>query len=55
MKGSIGTFALRFAVTVVLFAPAASAQAPGIGQSVCRDVLVPGRVGAIGNDERAHP
>src|SRR6266446_3627913 len=33
MKSSIGTFALRFAATVVLFAPAAAAQAQGIGQS----------------------
>ena len=41
MKRSIGTFALRFAVTVVQFAPAASAQAPGIGQTTCRDELVP--------------
>src|SRR5258708_6756184 len=53
MKSSIGTFALRFAATVVLFAPAGAARAPGMGRSVCRDGLVPGRVGAIGNDERA--
>jgi hypothetical protein len=38
MKSSIGTFALRFAATVVLFAPAAAAQAPGIGQTICQDV-----------------
>jgi hypothetical protein len=54
MESRIGTFVLRFAATAILFAPAAPAQAQGIGQSVCRDVLVPGRVGAIGNDERAH-
>jgi len=53
-RSSIGIFVLRFTATAVLFAPAAAAQAQGIGQSVCRDVLVPGRVGAIGNDERAH-
>src|SRR6266852_2970419 len=38
MQSSIGTFALRLAATVVLFAPAAAAQAQGIGQSICRDV-----------------
>jgi len=38
MKSSIGTFALRFAATAILFAPPAAAQAQGIGQSICRDV-----------------
>jgi hypothetical protein len=38
MQSSIGTFALRLAATVVLFAPAVAAQAQGIGQSICRDV-----------------
>jgi hypothetical protein len=38
MKSSIGRFALRFAATALLFAPAATGQAQGIGQSVCRDV-----------------
>lgn len=33
MKSSIGTFALRFAATAVLFGPAAAAQAQGIGHS----------------------
>jgi hypothetical protein len=37
MKGGIGTFALRFAATAVLFAPTAT-QAQGIGQSICKDV-----------------
>jgi hypothetical protein len=54
MKSSIRTFALRFAATVVLCAPAATIQPQGIGQTICRDVQVPGRVGAIGADERAH-
>jgi hypothetical protein len=31
---SIGTFALRLAATAVLYAPAATAQAQGIGQSI---------------------
>jgi len=38
MKGSIGTFALRLAAMVLLFAPAADAQAQGIGQTICHDV-----------------
>jgi hypothetical protein len=38
MKSSFGTFVLRFAATAVLFAPAAAAQTPGVGQSVCRQV-----------------
>ena len=38
MKSSFGTFVLRFAATAVLFAPAAGAQTPGVGQSVCRQV-----------------
>jgi hypothetical protein len=38
MKSRIGTFALRFGATVILFAPAAVAQAQGIGHSICRDV-----------------
>ena len=38
MKSSIGTFALRFAATVVLFAPVAAAQAQGTGQSTCKHV-----------------
>jgi hypothetical protein len=33
MKSSIGTLALRFAATVVLFAPAVTAQAQDIGHS----------------------
>src|SRR5712691_2617022 len=37
-RSSIGIFVLRFTATAVLFAPAAAAQAQGIGQSVCRDV-----------------
>jgi len=38
MESSFRVFVLRFAATAVLFAPAAAAQALGIGQSVCRDV-----------------
>jgi hypothetical protein len=38
MKSSIGTFALRFAATAVLFAPVAAAQAQGTGQSTCKHV-----------------
>jgi hypothetical protein len=38
MKSSIRTFALRFAATVALFAPAAAAQAQGVGHSVCKNV-----------------
>ena len=53
MNSSVGTFVLRFMATAVLLAPAI-AQAQGIGQTICRDVQVPGRVGAIGADERAH-
>jgi hypothetical protein len=41
MKSSIRSFALRFAVTVVLFAPGAAAQAQGNSQTVCRYELVP--------------
>jgi hypothetical protein len=41
MKSSIGTLALRFAATVVLFAPTVTAQAQGIGQTICRNVWVP--------------
>jgi hypothetical protein len=37
MKGSI-RFAMHFAAMAVLFAPAATAQAQGRGQSICRDV-----------------
>jgi hypothetical protein len=37
MKDSIGT-ALSFAAVVLLFAPAATTQAQGRGQSICRDV-----------------
>ena len=37
MKSSFRSFTLRFAATVILFAPAA-VQAQGIDQSVCRDV-----------------
>jgi hypothetical protein len=37
-RPSIGVFALRFAATAILFAPAATVQAQGIGQSICRDV-----------------
>jgi hypothetical protein len=54
MKSSFGTFVLCFPAAGVLFEPVAAARAQGVGQSVCRDVLVPGRAGAIGNDERAH-
>ena len=54
MKSSIGTFALRFAATAALLARAAVAQAQGHGQTICRDVSVPGRVGAIDPNERAH-
>ena len=38
MTGSIGVFCLRVAVVVVLMAPAATLQAQGRGQSICRDV-----------------
>ena len=38
MKSSVGTLALRFAATVVLFAPAVTAQAQGYGQTICRKV-----------------
>jgi hypothetical protein len=37
MKSSIGTLALRFAATVVLFAPAVTAQAQGVSRSFCQD------------------
>jgi hypothetical protein len=47
------SIALRFAAAVVLFAPAVTTQAREIGQTICRDVQVPGRVGAIGSNERA--
>lgn len=36
MRRSIGTFA-----AAVLFAPAAAAQAQGIGQTICQDEVVP--------------
>ena len=36
MKGSVRNFALSFVATAILFAPAAAAQAPGIGQTICR-------------------
>jgi hypothetical protein len=42
MKSSIGTLALRFAATVVLFAPAVTAHAQGTSKSICRDVPVMG-------------
>jgi hypothetical protein len=54
MTSSIGNLSLRFAAIVVLFAPAVAAQTPGTSQTVCRDVWVPGRVGALGASERAH-
>jgi len=54
MKISVGTFALSFAVMAVLFAPAGTVQAQGSGQTICRDVSVPGRVGAIDRNEKAH-
>jgi hypothetical protein len=38
MKSRIGTLALRFAATVVLFAPVAAAQAHSVDRSICRDV-----------------
>jgi hypothetical protein len=38
MKSSIGTLALRFAATVVPVAPTVTAQAQGIGQTICRNV-----------------
>ena len=38
MKGSITAFSLRFAAVVVLMTPAATLQAQGRGQSICRDV-----------------
>ena len=38
MKGSITAFSLRFAAVVVLMTPAATVQAQGRGQSICRDV-----------------
>jgi hypothetical protein len=41
MKSSIGSFALRFAAPVILFAPTLAAQAQGIGQSICRDEALP--------------
>jgi hypothetical protein len=37
MKSTIRAFALRFAATAALFAPAAAAQTPGMGQSFCQD------------------
>lgn len=37
MMSSTGTLALSFMAMAVLFAPAAAAQAPGIGQSFCQD------------------
>lgn len=54
MTSRTGPLALRFAAMALLFAPAAAAQTPGTGQTVCRDVYVPGRVGALGSGERAH-
>jgi len=41
MKISTIAFALRFAATVVRFAPAAATQAQGVGPSVCQDVWDP--------------
>jgi hypothetical protein len=38
MKSMIRTFALRLLAPVVLLAPAAAAQAQGVGHSICRDV-----------------
>jgi len=54
MKSSIGILALPLAATVVLFAPAGTVQAQGSGQTICRDVWVPGRVGAIDPNEKGH-
>ena len=54
MNGGIRTLVLRLAATAVLFAPAVAAQAQGYGQTICRDVWVPGRVGAIDPNERGH-
>jgi hypothetical protein len=42
MKSSIGTFALRFAATAVLFVPSVAAQAQSTSQTICRNVYVPG-------------
>ena len=41
MRSSIGNLALRFLAIAVLFAPAAAAKAQGIGQTICRDEVVP--------------
>ena len=54
MMSSTGTLAVGFVAVAVLFAPAATAQTPGTSQTVCRDVQVPGRVGALGASERTH-
>lgn len=37
-KSRIGTLALRFAATVILFAPTVAALGQGVGHSICRDV-----------------
>jgi hypothetical protein len=54
MKSSFGPFALRFAATVALFAPAPATQAQGTGQTVCRDVWVPGVFNGWGANQQAH-
>jgi hypothetical protein len=53
MKSSTGTFALRLAAIAVLSAPTI-VQAQGTGQTVCRDVWVPGRFNGWGPNEQAH-
>jgi hypothetical protein len=54
MTSGTRNLVLRFAGVALLFAPTALAQAQGVGRPVCRDVLVPGRVGGIASNEHAH-